>query len=184
MKKAWACMLAMCLLLSAVPAWAAEHDFSGAFTITCPDHWEWDNEFDTQGNTDTYQCLGAFLTKTSTVEICVSDDRTYHGDYTLPVKMNSDYFAYVSGLLSMMEESGVESEYVCGLTNEKGDVTFAVLYVDDNAGGYYYADAMIGGCTLSMYAYSNTLVVDTGARQLAELETLIDGLVFNDSLFE
>lgn len=184
MKRVLLCIC--CLVLLSFPAMAKDHDFNGAFTLICPDHWELDSRFDPASTTDTYQCLGALKTSASLVEICISDDRAYYDDYSVPLVKDSAYFSYLSGLMAMMEDTEYvrTCEYVNGLLNEKGNAQFVVLYVDDGEGGYYYADTMIGGCTLSFYAYSDHYLVDTGARQLAELETVIKGIQFNDALFD
>lgn len=173
------------MVSATVPAFAKEHDFSGAFSVTYPDTWVLDETFGAENSTDTFRVLGAFETYTSMLEVSISDDRAYYEDFTVPTRMNSEYYGYLAELMAMLEnaDDAVSCEYVKGVVNKDGNVMFLVFYVDDGAGGYYYADTMLGGCTLLFYAYSDQALLDTGARQLAELETLLQNITFADELF-
>jgi len=185
LKKRILLLLTVCLMLQWTFACALEHDFAGAFRIRSPDTWELDENFGLDSSTEDFKVLGAFETYTSLIEISISDDRAYYEDFSVPTQMNSEYYGYLAELMGMLERADdtLSCEYVKGVGNDQGNALFLIFYVDDGAGGYYYADTMLGGCTLLFYAYSDQALLDTGARQLAELETLLKSITFNDELF-
>ena len=179
------CLLLVLLVLPLGEALAADYDFNGAFQVTCPDGWELDRDFGSGGNTETFRVLGAFETYTSRIEVSISDDRAYYEDFSLPTRQDSQFYGYLSELMAMLEnaEDTVSCEYLKAISSKDQKALFQLFYVDDGDGGYYYADTMVKGCTLLFYAYSTQSLLNTSARQLAELETLLSGITFSDALF-
>ena len=186
MKRIFAFFAALVLLCACIPAMALEHDFSGAFTVSCPDGWELDTTFGAGDSTEDFQVLGAFSTFASTMEVSISDDRAYYEDFSVPTVMDSEFYYYLAGVLAVLEEADdtVKCSFVKTVPSADGHALFLIYYVDDAAGGYYYADTMLGGCTLLFYAYADSVMIQTGARQLAELELLLSSIRFNDQLFQ
>lgn len=186
MKRCLAFLTVLLLIFASVPALAAEHDFSGAFTVAYPDGWTLDTTFGAGEGTADFQVLGAFSTFASIVEMSISDDRAYYDDFSVPMVMDSEFYYYLAGVMSMLEEAEdtVSCSFVKTVKSLDGHALFLIYHVDDGAGGYYYADTMLGGCTLFFYAYADSVMIDTGERQLAELETLLASIRFNDALFQ
>lgn len=179
------CLLLVLLLLPVGQGLAAEHDFNGAFQIRCSDDWELDRTFGEGQGTETFCILGSFETFTSVIEVSISDDRAYYEDFTVPTRQDSNFYGYLSELMAMLENTDgtVQCEYIKAVSSGDGKAQFLIFYVDDGEGGYYYADTMLKGCTLLFYAYSTQSLLGTGARQLAELETMLSGITFVDTLF-
>ncbi len=186
LKKIFALLLALALLTAGGNALAEQTlDFNGAFTITCSDKWQLDREYDAESATETFACLGALDTAASRMEICVYDDRANFEDFTVPDKECADYYAYVSQVFAVIEarEDTRDCTLVGSCLSGDGKANFVIVRVDDGDGGFYYADTMIGGCTLALYGYSSLSLVETGERQLAEIKSVIGSMTFNDTLF-
>ena len=186
MKKILAFVTALLMIFACIPAMAQVHDFSGAFTVTCPDGWKLDTALANGKNTADFQVLGAFDTFASVVEMFISDDRAYYDDFSVPMVMDSEFYYYLAGVMAMLEESEdtVTCSFVKTVKSADGHALFLIYHVDDGEGGYYYADTMLGGCTLFFYAYADSVMIQTGERQLAELEALLSSICFNDQLFQ
>ena len=174
----------MALIASAASAEDAVFDANGAFTFSYPASWTLAE--DPSGNTATYQFLGRLNGPLSSIEIGVSDDRESYGDFTVPHTECSDYYAYLANLFTFLTDSdaAVPCSFEGTCLSGDGKALFMILRVTDGDGDFYYADTMLGGCTVSLYAYSTLAGVDSGERQKAELESLLSTLSFNPTLIE